>query len=73
MTLDEALSRPTIPVPEAGSIFFGISRNAAYEAARRGQIPTVEIGGRKMAIVSVIAAQLGLPTSFPKGKSEGRV
>ena len=64
MTLDEALSRPTIPVPDAGSIFFGIGRNASYDAAKKGDIPTVEIGGRKMAIVSAIAAKLGLATNF---------
>jgi excisionase family DNA binding protein len=35
----------TISVPEAGEIL-GISRNAAYEAARAKQIPTLKIGGR---------------------------
>ena len=64
MTLEEALSRPTIPIPDAGKLFFGISRNAAYEAARKGDIPTVDIGGRKMAVVSAIAAKLGLPTNI---------
>lgn len=64
MTLDEALSRPTIPIPDAGSVFYGIGRNAAYEAARRGDIPTVQIGGRKVAIVSAIAAKLGLQTTI---------
>lgn len=64
MTLEEALSRPTIPVPDAGKLFFGIGRNAAYDAARKGDIPTVDIGGRKMAVVSAIAAKLGLPTNI---------
>lgn len=62
MTLDEALSRPTIPVTDAGALFFGLGRNAAYEAAKRGDIPTVQIGGKKMAVVSAIARQLGLET-----------
>lgn len=66
MTIEEALSRPTIPIPEAGSIFFGIGRNAAYEAAKRGDIPTVQIGGRKVAVVSAIAAKLGLQTTIGK-------
>lgn len=30
-------------VPEAGEML-GLSRNAAYEAARRGDIPTIRIG-----------------------------
>jgi hypothetical protein len=34
----------TISVPEAGQRYFGLSRNAAYDAARRGQIPTIRIG-----------------------------
>jgi excisionase family DNA binding protein len=34
----------TITVPEAGRRFFGLSRNAAYAAAERGEIPTVKIG-----------------------------
>jgi len=41
MKQDDAL---TIIVPEAGRRYFDMSRNASYEAARRGQIPTVRIG-----------------------------
>jgi excisionase family DNA binding protein len=32
-----------LTVPEAGR-WLGLSRNAAYEAARRGDIPTIRIG-----------------------------
>jgi hypothetical protein len=34
----------TISVPEAGQRYFGLCRNAAYEAAARGDIPTIRIG-----------------------------
>ncbi len=34
----------TISVPEAGSKYFGLSKNASYEAAERGDIPTIRIG-----------------------------
>ncbi len=34
----------TISVPEAGRRYFDLSRNAAYAAAERGEIPTVRIG-----------------------------
>ena len=34
----------TITVPEAGRIYFSLGRNASYEAARRGDIPTIKIG-----------------------------
>jgi hypothetical protein len=34
----------TLSVPEAGQRYFGLSRNAAYTAAARGELPTVRIG-----------------------------
>ena len=34
----------TISVPEAGKKYFGLCRNAAYDAAARGEIPTIKIG-----------------------------
>lgn len=60
MTLDEALARPTIPVPAAGRLFFNLGRNAAYEAAKSGDIPTIKIGGRIMVPVAPLAEKLGL-------------
>jgi excisionase family DNA binding protein len=36
-------------VPEAGRIL-GLCRNAAYDAARRGQIPTVRFGARSLRV-----------------------
>lgn len=64
MTLDEALSRPTIPVPDAGKLFFGIGRNAAYAAAKRGDFQTIEVGGRIVVPVAPLAAMLGLQPKF---------
>jgi Helix-turn-helix domain len=34
----------TISVPEAGKRYFGLCRNAAYDAAARGDIPVIKIG-----------------------------
>jgi len=34
----------TVSVPEAGKRYFGLGRNASYEAARRGDIPTLQVG-----------------------------
>ena len=34
----------TISVPEAGKRYFGLSRNGSYDAAERGEIPTIRIG-----------------------------
>lgn len=34
----------TISVPEAGRKYFHLSRFGSYEAAKRGDIPTIKIG-----------------------------
>ena len=34
----------TLTVPEAGKRYFNLSRNAAYAAAARGELPVVKIG-----------------------------
>jgi Helix-turn-helix domain len=34
----------TLSVPEAGRRYFGLCRNAAYDAAARGDIPVIRIG-----------------------------
>jgi hypothetical protein len=34
----------TLTVPAAGKEYFGLSRNASYAAAERGDIPTIKIG-----------------------------
>jgi hypothetical protein len=45
----------TITVPVAGKEYFGLSRNAAYAAAERGDIPTIRIG--RLLRVPVIAME----------------
>jgi len=34
----------TLSVPEAGAKYFNLSRNGSYDAAARGEIPTIKIG-----------------------------
>jgi excisionase family DNA binding protein len=34
----------TISVVEAGRKYFGLSRGASYQAAERGDIPTIRVG-----------------------------
>ena len=43
--MNDQTKRLTISVPEAGRRL-GIGRNSSYEAAARGQIPTIRIGRR---------------------------
>ncbi len=45
----------TISVPEAGRIFYGIGRDASYQAAARGDIPVIRIG--RLLRVPVVAMQ----------------
>ena len=45
----------TMTVPDAGKTYFGIGRNASYEAARRGDIPVIRIG--RLLRVPVIALE----------------
>jgi excisionase family DNA binding protein len=34
----------TMSVPEAGKLYFGLSRNSSYQAVGRGEIPTIRVG-----------------------------
>jgi hypothetical protein len=43
----------TMSVPAAGKRYFDLGRNASYEAARRGDIPTIRIG--KLLRVPIVA------------------
>ena len=45
----------TLTVPEAGRRYFDLGRNASYEAARRGDIPTIKIG--RLLRVPVVALE----------------
>ena len=36
----------TLAVPEAGKLYLGLSRNGSYDAAKRGEIPVIRIGGK---------------------------
>jgi hypothetical protein len=52
---EEIVAPLTISVPEAGRKYFGLSRNGAYNAAARGDIPTVRVG--KLLRVAVRALE----------------
>jgi len=66
MPSEDVSSRPkTLDVPTAGRLYFGLGRNASYEAARRGDIPTVRIGGRLRAVVAALDRKLDQVTPQP--------
>jgi len=49
--------RQTLTIIEAAKIL-GIGRNQAYEAARRGEIPTIKIGKRILVPVAALERKL---------------
>jgi excisionase family DNA binding protein len=57
----EITDRFTITVPEAARVL-GLGREAAYAAARRGEIPTLRIGRRVLVPVPKLLALLGPAT-----------
>jgi len=48
----------TLSVPEAGRRYFELGRGASYEAAKRGDLPTVRIGRIKRVPVRKLEAML---------------
>jgi hypothetical protein len=55
-------SAATITIPEIAKLL-GISRNAAYEAAGRGELlGVIRLGRRVVVARAILLAALGLPT-----------
>jgi excisionase family DNA binding protein len=55
--LDGKIERRTLTVAEASEAL-GVSRNKAYEAAKRGEIPTIKIGKRILVPVAALERML---------------
>ena len=45
-------------IPKAGKKYFGVGRSAAYEAARRNEIPTIRIGRKLLVPIAVLERKL---------------
>ena len=62
----ETTDKPkTLSVPEAGQKYFGLGRDASYEAARRGEIPTLRFG--RLIRVPVVACEKMLLEAGQRG------
>jgi excisionase family DNA binding protein len=59
---ERGVARLTYSVDEAAKVL-GIGRNRAYEAASRGEIPTIRIGKRVLVPKAALDRMLGLPVS----------
>ena len=55
----------TMSVPEAGRVYFGVGRDASYQAAKSGQIPVIRIG--KFLRVPIIAMERMLAEAGQEG------
>ena len=49
---NEAAPPKTLTIPEAGWIYFGLSKNGSYDAAERGEIPFIRVGRLKSVSVA---------------------
>ncbi len=58
LTLDEARTRATLTVEEAGRIL-RVSTKSAYGAIGRGEIPSLRLGGRVLVPVPALLRLLG--------------
>jgi hypothetical protein len=65
-------SAKTISVPEAGRIYLGISPNASYEAAKRGEIPVIQIGRLKRVPIAAMERMLEQAGQIPASASIGQ-
>lgn len=55
--------RPTLTVPEAGRLAFGLSRSASYDAAANGHIPTLRLGRKVVVPTAALRRLLGIDST----------
>jgi hypothetical protein len=48
----------SLSIPDAGRRYLGLSRNASYRAAERGEIPVIQIGRLKRVPVRAMERML---------------
>ena len=58
MTSETDQIRKTLAVPEAGRLYFGLSRNGSYGAATRGELPVIRIGRKLRVPVAALERML---------------
>ncbi len=63
-TAIETTTAAVLTVPEAGQIL-GIGRAASYAAAKRGEIPTIRIGGRIVVPTAALRRLLAIDDTPP--------
>lgn len=59
MTLDDLRSLPPTLTVERAAKILGIGRGSAYEAVKRGELPSVKIGRRVIVPTARLLSMLG--------------
>ncbi len=59
LAVPDPTERATLTVPEVARIL-GLSRNAGYEAAARGDLPTIRLGRRLLVPTAALRRLLGI-------------
>jgi excisionase family DNA binding protein len=62
------MDKPTLTITEAAKLL-GIGRSAAYEAARRGELPTLSFGRRRVVLSAALEEMLKLQRGSLSGES----
>lgn len=62
------LTQPTVDVQLAGRVL-GIGKNAAYNAARDGSLPSFRVGSKYRVPTAKLREMLGLPPHGPSAPS----
>jgi excisionase family DNA binding protein len=57
--LPDPFMRPTLTIPEAAKLL-GVSKSCAYEAAKEGQLPSIQVAGRRLVPTAKLLRLLGL-------------
>jgi hypothetical protein len=65
--LAELRENPSVSVPTAGKALGDLSKNASYDAAKKGTlgVPVIEVGGKKRVPSIAVLRQLGLADDAP--------
>ena len=62
------MDKPTLTITEAAKLL-GIGRSAAYEAARRGDLPTLSFGRRRVVLSAALEEMLKLRRGSLSGET----
>jgi excisionase family DNA binding protein len=62
------MNKPTLTITEAAKLL-GIGRSAAYEAARRGDLPTLSFGKRRVVLSAALEQMLKLQRGSLSGET----